>query len=194
MAKIAIANDKDEEFIFNYEAAAGVTANCGMATLFNISAYGTVASPSSFGGRRVMENREDTTRLWNDNIGGILKQLLGSIALRAKGIIVLSDLISEEGRLHDSYSYNTRHLIKYLIQNKIGSVALSPIVTNPQYSTGCHDIQAAFWTPPMYAGSEVLPGTYHPHGKGNTDDYSVYPPGRQLRGRQERYAAWYNAP
>lgn len=136
---------KEGTFTATWSSSPGVTANCGMNQIWSyrilVKALGNAGEfprnlPNEKAREVYFENEEAIARDFAFQCGGRLA--------------VLSDVmvISEELRSDCCPDISTADMIRSLIKYQLGSVTLSPLVSNFTYDEGYHEIQAALWIPP----------------------------------------------
>lgn len=133
----------------------GITNNCGMQTITNISVYCMNASGFSDQFLKGNELFACINQHWDWVFASITKEII-------RGLVVISDVVLLEGnRNNNSHKFDTADFIRELVNRGLGVVTLSPLIRNRSYHEGRHDIQACIWTPPQMQHEIVVPASIH---------------------------------
>lgn len=134
-------------------SASNVMANCGMKQISNFNFYVgkfNNAWDSSY------KRGEELFSLFKKHAPKIVSTIVKSAG---NYMLVLSDqmLQSDGSEPVINRSLVTRHLMNYIIANKIGSYSLGPVFRNTNYAAGASDIQSMVWVPPTLCKHIILP-------------------------------------
>lgn len=161
-----------------WNKSTGITSNCGMADLASFSFYGRIQTDKAGWGSTYIEGKY-LLNLWEEHKKWVISNVL--LDYSTTSIVAISDRILSNGSVVPmGCCLKTSHLLKELIKQRIGSVTLSPLVRNKNYSEGGSDIVAAFWIPPN--NSIVAEGAHYPY----TDPVNV----QHMNKRKKAYAKW----
>lgn len=108
---------------------------------------------SGFYKESVPLNKELYDFIWKESTYSTVVNLLQR---NCPGLIILGDNMTDN---YATYNF-TKRFIKYIIENKVGTVVASPLVFNKSHSTAPRMCQGFFWVPPLFEAMSLPCTTY----------------------------------